>query len=86
MKNPMGCARLARMYQKGIVVDKNIKRAAKLYRRAAEDGSRFAMFHLANLYRKGKGVEKNMQKYRYWMRRSAELGYAKAVEHAANKL
>ncbi|MCW8956760.1 MAG: sel1 repeat family protein [Gammaproteobacteria bacterium] len=78
LETPLSCARLARMYQKGIVIDKDIQKALELYLHSTELGSRYGIFQLAMLYKQGNGVAKDREKYRYWLARSAELGLKKS--------
>ena len=61
-------------YDNGTGVEKNLKQAAKWYRRAAEQGNPKAQFNLASLYENGQGVEKNLELAMKWYKKAAEQG------------
>ena len=62
----------------GSGVAKSYKKAAELFKQAAELGDSLAMEKLAQCYEKGKGINPNFTKAAEW--------YAKAVENSANPL
>lgn len=59
-------------YENGKGVEKNLKQAAKWYRRAAEQGHTKAQYNLASLYENGQGVKKNLQQAMKWYKKAAE--------------
>ncbi len=66
--------RLGTMYEQGLGLAKNPKRAALWYEQAADGGEPEAQTHLARLYRNGKGIAKDEKKAVYWYARAAEQG------------
>lgn len=69
---------LGKMYQYGLGVKQNDKRAALLFKRSAEQGFARAQYNLAKAYRDGAGVPVNKAQSFALFRKAAEAGYAKA--------
>ena len=65
-------------YEEGIGVERDFRRAAALYERAANGGDVLASYYLANLYHLGRGVEENPEKELALYRYAAEAGHAGA--------
>ncbi|NLE57360.1 MAG: sel1 repeat family protein, partial [Planctomycetes bacterium] len=65
---------LATCYDFGIGVRKNLRLAARWYRRAAEGGHETAQYNLSICYQKGDGVRKNHKKEVYWLKLAAAQG------------
>ena len=59
-------------YQKGLGVEKDLKRARDYYRKAAEAGSIFGMYNYGCCYLDGDGGEKNYTEAVKWFRKSAD--------------
>jgi TPR repeat protein len=54
------------MYEDGLGVEKDLQRAAALYRAAAGHGDSRGQYNLANLYMSGKGVSLDYVSAYYW--------------------
>ena len=65
-------------YYFGKAVPKDYARAARMFRKAAEQGHVYAQFNLGTLYDKGQGVSQDYAKAAGWYRKAAEQGYAYA--------
>ena len=65
---------LARLYQHGANVLKDLKESARLYEIAAIRGNSDAQFELGNLYSMGLGLSADQAKCMYWWNRSALKG------------
>jgi TPR repeat protein len=65
-------------YENGFGVTKDMKQAAKWYRKAAEQGDAGAQYNLGVLYGQGDGVPKDLKQAAEWYRKAAEQGYAEA--------
>jgi len=63
---------------RGLGVEKDPVRAARLYRQAAEGGYAKAAFNLALCYEQGQGVEEDPQAAVTWFGLAADLGDDKA--------
>jgi TPR repeat protein len=51
----------------------NYKKAAKLFKKAANQGNAEAQYKLGDMYNEGKGVKKDYQKAVYWYKKAAKL-------------
>lgn len=65
---------LAKRYQKGIGVTKDLKKALEWYTRAANQNVTPAQLNLGIMYARGEGVAVNEQQARYWLERAAKRG------------
>ncbi len=72
--DPKSQTRLGTMYEQGLGLAKNPKRAADWYEKAADAGEPEAQTHLARLYRNGKGIPRDEKRAVYWYARAAEQG------------
>lgn len=71
---------LARLYEKGVGVEKSAKRAAELYISAANGGNVEAQYCIFKCYYYGDGVEKNVVEAALWCEKASASGLAKATE------
>ncbi|MCL2860948.1 MAG: sel1 repeat family protein [Firmicutes bacterium] len=80
---------LAYCYEKGLIVNLNLKEeATRLFdeclvgiKKQAENGNKFACFILGVMYDMGYGLKKDIHKAVIWYKRSAEQGYANALRN-----
>lgn len=61
-------------YEYGFVVEKDLTKAFKLYRKAAERGLPDAMYHIASFYKDGLVVPQNSTREREWQRMFEQKG------------
>ncbi len=66
--------RLGDLYRRGDGVERNLKKAATLFREAAMTGDRPAENALGDLYRDGDGVDQSYATALYWYRKAAKQG------------
>lgn len=66
---------LAKAYQTGDGVQKDLVEAIKWYRQAAEGGDAQAQVGLGEMYFKGDGIEQDLKIAAQWYRRAAEQGH-----------
>ena len=78
-RDPEGYEALAWFYDEGRVVARDYRKAAELFRRAAEAGLRHSQWRLGVMLDLGEGVEADPEQAFRWLARSAEQGYAKAM-------
>lgn len=71
---------LGRMYRLGLGVDSNPAKAAKWYRKAADQGDAEAQFNLGIMYLDGIGVTENSAEALRWIARAAKQKHATALE------
>jgi len=64
-------------------VSKNLPKAAKWYRKAANQGYPQAQYNLGLLYEDGKGMTKNYHKATQWYKRAAKKGLSEAQNNLA---
>ena len=57
-------------------VEKDLRKAVKWYRKAAEQGDAGGQYHLGNAYEIGEGVEQDFREAVKWYRKAAEQGNA----------
>jgi TPR repeat protein len=69
---------LALMSEVGGWVSKNLREAAKWYRKAADQGDAEARWHLASMCMQGRGVAPNATEAAKWYRKAAEQNHARA--------
>ena len=69
---------LGLMYGSGDGVPKDLKEAAKWFRKAAEQGNALAQINLGLMYLRGKGADKDDKEAVKWLRKAAEQGIAAA--------
>lgn len=70
---------LAQMYNFGIGIEKDEKKAFRWFKKAAENGSSSAMNALATAYNEGKFVSKNAREEIRWLKTAAENGDSDAL-------
>jgi TPR repeat protein len=70
---------LARRYERGNGVDKDMSQALKWYQSAAKAGNAQAMEYLGNIFFRGQGVEKDPAQAVAWWRKAAEAGNSEAM-------
>ncbi len=68
------------MYSEGQGVEQDYKEAAKLCRKAAEQGHGQAQAFLGIMYSQGQGVEQDFKEAARWHRKAAEQGINYASE------
>ena len=82
-------------YEEGIVVEKSMNEAFKMYRKAAERGLPDAMYHMASFYRNGIVVTQDASREQEWLQRFNQKGgsmllpdilqiYNEGVKHPEN--
>jgi TPR repeat protein len=85
-------------YEKGILIDEDDlrsvpedkakeamqRKAAGLYRKAAEGGHDEAQFYLGDCYLNGRGVEQDKKQAAEWFKKAADQGYLQAKEALEN--
>ena len=69
--------RLGVLYEKGEGVPKDLRKAAELYQKAADQGYAEAQCNLGLLYQKGEGVPKDVGKAAELFQKAADQGYAR---------
>jgi len=69
---------LGMMYEKGLGIDKNIKRAVAWYLKAAKKGHINSQYQLGQLYVSGEGVRQDMNTAKKWFHKAARQGSAGA--------
>ena len=69
------------MYEDGKGVPKDDKEAVKWYRKAADQGYKYAQNNLGLMYEDGKGVPKDYKEAVKWYRLAANQGDEKAEEN-----
>lgn len=77
---------LATLYDVGEGVTRDVRQAAKWYRRAAEQGEVAAQYNLAIMYDMGEGVEKDIVQAYAWMAAAEMFGYQNARESSKDFL
>ena len=81
--NPAAQTEVASRFAKGTGVDKNLKKAAEWYGRAAAQSFAPAQYRLGALHERGLGVKKDIALARTWYRRAAEQGNIRAMHNLA---
>ncbi|MGD9852168.1 MAG: tetratricopeptide repeat protein [Nitrospirales bacterium] len=66
--------RLGWAYEKGVGVERDLRRAADYYRRSAENGYMHGQFNYASVLEHGIGVERNEAESLRWYRRAEQSG------------
>lgn len=64
-------------------VNERLSKAARWFRRAAENGHAPSQYRLATLYELGQGAPKNLEQASIWYSRAAEKGHVKAMHNLA---
>jgi TPR repeat protein len=72
--------RLGWLYETGIGVPRDIDRAARLFRQAAEAGVAEAQYALAVMLQTGVGQSRDTVQAERWLRRAAAQGYPQALQ------
>ncbi|EJK46710.1 hypothetical protein THAOC_34616 [Thalassiosira oceanica] len=75
---------VATKYEAGRGTRKNLNKAAKYFRAAAEQGHPWSMSSYGNLLEKGLGVGKDIGEAKKWYERSAELKQPQGYYHQGN--
>ena len=84
----MGGLNLGRLYQMGLGVAQDDKKASQWYKKAAEQDLPIAQYVVGVLYENGQGVAQDNKKAFEWYSKAAEQGYsdaAKALEELKNQ-
>ena len=68
-------------YREGVGVTQSDKKAAKLYKLAADQGNAFAQSNLGVMYINGQGVGQSNQMAREWWVKAAEQGNETAIKY-----
>ena len=68
--------RMAKRYENGDGVEKDINKALDYYRQLGDQGNAEAQLHLGDVYSKGLGVDKDEKEAMEWYRKAAEAGNA----------
>jgi TPR repeat protein len=76
--NVIGQNNLGHMYEKGLGVEKDYKRAREWYQKAADQGYPRAQCNLGRMYDGGLGVEKDYKRAREWYQKAAAQGQREA--------
>ncbi len=76
---PVAMFRLARMYDRGLGVERDLAKAAHWYTKASDNGNVTAMASLGTLYEFGHGVDKNLVRALRLYRLAAEEGDRNAM-------
>ncbi|MFT4925687.1 MAG: hypothetical protein ACI8WB_001782 [Phenylobacterium sp.] len=74
---------LGEMYEHGLGVKKDLKKASELYHLAAKQGNAEAQFSVSTFYAQGITVEKSAKTAAMWARKSAQMGLAAAQFNVA---
>ncbi len=69
---------LAMMYERGEGTKRDDRRAAYLYRQAADQDHALSQFRLGLLFEEGRGVAQDYRQAAHWYRKAAERGVAEA--------
>ena len=77
-QNPKAQNTLGLMYDSGLGVEKDQKKAVEWFTRSAMNGNAVAQYNLALAYRYGEGVPKDDSKALEWYLKAAEQQYAPA--------
>ena len=71
---------LGYMYENGLCVKQDYKKAFEWYRKAAEQGRTEAQYALGHMYEEGFGVEQDYKKAFAWYKNAANNGFPEAKE------
>lgn len=82
--NLNACNELYKLYETGILIEKNTGKHLEYLQCSAKNGNSDAEYLLATYYATGKYVENDPHKSAYWFKRVAEKGDASASVHYAN--
>ncbi|WP_296058743.1 tetratricopeptide repeat protein [uncultured Amphritea sp.] len=75
--------RLAWLYESGLAVERDIDRAAGLFKQAAEAGNAEAQYALSVMYQTGVGQAQDDRMAQQWLMRSAAQNYPPAINKLA---
>ena len=78
--DPLSQLELGRMYECGIGVDQDLKKAKEWYEKSANNGNAEAQFNLGVLY-EGEGTSTGYHNAAKWYGKAAEQGYAQAYNY-----
>lgn len=67
-------------YYKGDGVGKNLKKAAQLFKKSAEQGNAEAQYYLGVCYYEGQGVTKNITLAKSWLQKAAEQNNKDSIQ------
>lgn len=76
--HPIAQCNLGYMYENGIGVDKNIKKAFNFYTSSAKKGCAYGQKYLADCYYYGNGTGCDTEKAAFWYQKAAEKNFAEA--------
>ena len=69
--------------ERQLPVNERLSKAARWFRRAAENGHAASQYRLATLYELGQGAPKDLAESMIWYERAAEKGHVKAMHNLA---
>ncbi len=76
---------LGKLYQEGVGVEKDERRAAELFLSASIKGFAKAQYNLGKVFRDGAGMTKNDELSLFWFLEAAERGHARAEDKIATR-
>ena len=76
---------LAKLYEEGVGVEKDQRRAAELFLSASIKGFAKAQYNLGKVYRDGAGMPKSESMSLFWFIEAAERGHARAQDKMAER-
>lgn len=76
---------LAKLYEEGVGVEKDPRRAAELFLSASIKGFAKAQYNLGKVYRDGAGMPKSEAVSLFWFTEAAERGHARAQDKMAER-
>ena len=76
---------LAKLYEEGVGVEKDPRRAAELFLSASIKGFAKAQYNLGKVYRDGAGMPKSEALSFFWFTEAAERGHARAQDKMADR-
>lgn len=75
---------LGYLYEHGLGVTQDHKKAIELYEKSGNAGYVDAMFNLGLIYKEGTGTPQDYVKAKYWFKKAAESGDAEAMVYLGN--
>ncbi len=81
--NVRAVTRLAWLYESGLAVERDIKRAAELFMKAAEAGDAEAQYAISVMFQTGVGRPQDTQQAERWLQRSADQNFQPAKQKLA---
>ena len=80
-ERPEASHALGLLYERGLGVDQDLRRAVEWYRKAAQSGHAAAQFNLGRLYALGQGVVRDLTQAARWWLRAADQGNPHALHN-----